>query len=289
MTIINKVLIIGGTHGNEWTGIYAVKKYADSLRSEFPQLDLHFIMANPEAYKMNRRFKDEDLNRAFQFLSEERDNSYEHQRAKELKTLIDSEPCFVLDLHTTTANVGKTIIISHDQPLNFHVAARLIKSIPKCRIILAPDPHKKYLASQSHFGMMIEVGPVANGVIDGQVLESTILLIKEILTILSTPMTLIEQTVEIYEEAEDVFYPQDDNEQLLGYIHPEFQGQDFIPIRGKYRPFKTFQGEDVVLESQEERYPIFINEAAYYPRKLAYTLCRKKMLQIDASNKNQPH
>src|SRR5690606_38053335 len=114
--------IFGGTHGNEWTGVALVKNYADSLKEEFKELDINFVLANPVAHELNQRFKDEDLNRAFQFLSEERPNSYEHQRSRELKSLINEEPCFVIDLHTTTSNMGKTVIISHDQPLNFHVA-----------------------------------------------------------------------------------------------------------------------------------------------------------------------
>lgn len=279
MKNLNRVLVIGGTHGNEWTGIYAVKKYAQEIRQEFPKLDLHFIFANPEAFKINKRFKDEDLNRAFQFLHEERPSSYEHTRAKELKNQIDKETCFVLDLHTTTSNMGNTVIISHDEPLNFAVAHALVKNLPDCRIIYSPDPNRKYLASQSTYGLMIEVGPVPNGVIRAELLESTLKLIKAVLTALSTPNGLTGGEVEIYEEIEDISYPQDESGELKGYIHPEFQDQDFKAIHGKYRPFKTFTNEELEFETKEELFPIFINEAAYYPTRLAYTLCRKSWKQ----------
>lgn len=280
MKALKKVLIFGGTHGNEWTGIYAVKKYAESLTQEFKDLDLHFILANPEAFKINKRFKDEDLNRAFQFLHEERPDSFEHRRAKELKTLIDAEPCFVIDLHTTTSNMGNTVIISHNQPSNFHVAREMTKSLPDCRVIVSPDPTKKYLASQSDFGMMIEVGPVANGVLSGEVLEGTVQVLKEVLRGISTLATLTGGPLEIYEEIEDIFYPQNENSELDGYIHPAFQGQDFKPIEGRYTPFKSFDGKEVSLETKERLYPIFINEAAYYPQLLAFTLCRKKTMNF---------
>ena len=102
MKLPRKVIIVGGTHGNEWTGIQVVRHYQDFFKQKYPDLMLEFILANPEAYKLNRRFKDEDLNRAFEFLREER-SSYEHHRARELKLLIDQEPCLVLDLHTTTS------------------------------------------------------------------------------------------------------------------------------------------------------------------------------------------
>lgn len=275
---MKKVIIFGGTHGNEWNGIYAIKKYADVLAKEFPDLDLHFVHANPEAFKINRRFKDEDLNRAFQFLHEHRPDSFEHNRAKELKSMIDQGPCFVIDLHTTTSNMGKTIIISHDRPMNFFVAKNLSSRLSDCRVILSPDPNKKYLASQSEFGMMIEVGPVANGVIDGVVLEGTLQILREILRTLSTPGDFTSGSLEIYEEIEDVFYPQNENGELASYIHADFQDKDFYPVKGSYLPFKSFAGVDERRETLEELYPIFINEAAYYPTKLAYTLCRKRNL-----------
>ncbi len=277
---MKKVIIFGGTHGNEWTGVYAIKKYAETLTKEFPDLDLHFVHANPEAYRVNRRFKDEDLNRAFQFLHESRPDSFEHNRAKELKAMIDKEPCFVLDLHTTTSNMGNTVIISHDRPMNFFVAKNLSEKLSDCRVILSPDPNRKYLASQSEFGMMIEVGPVANSVIDGVVLEGTLQLMREVLRTLSTLTNLTSGTVEIYEEIEDVYYPQNESGELTSYIHRSFQDKDFHPVKGAYIPFKSFEGEDQRRETKEELYPIFINEAAYYPVKLAYTLCRKRILSF---------
>lgn len=277
MKAISKVLIVGGTHGNEWTGIYAVKKYAAQFKAAYPSLDTHCILANPEAFKINRRFKDEDLNRAFQFLHEERPSSYEHGRAKELKAQIDKETCFVLDLHTTTTNMGNTIIISHDEPLNFAVAQKLTEHMPSCRVIYSPDPNRKYLASQSNYGLMIEVGPVPNGVLRADMLENTLKIINEVLRALSNSKDLQSGKVEIYEEIEDIHYPKDDSGELMGYIHPSFQDQDFNPIFGSYTPFMSFSGEEIELETKEELFPIFINEAAYYPTRLAYTLCRKRI------------
>ena len=280
MTLPKKVIIFGGTHGNEWTGVYAVTKFAEELKSEFKSLDIQIIHANPEAYRLNKRFKDEDLNRACQFLHEDRKDSYENQRARELKEVIDSEPCFVLDLHTTTSNMGNTVILSHARPLNFFIASKLEKKLKDTRIILSPDPKKKYLASQSEFGMMIEVGPVANSVIDPKVLAGTLAIMKEVLRTLSTLSNLTGGTVEIYEEIEDVFYPQDEQGELTAYIHQGLQGKDFEPIEGEYTPFQTFDGREITMKTTEKLYPIFINEAAYYPTKLAYTLCRKRNLKF---------
>lgn len=274
-----RVVIIGGTHGNEWTGIQVVRHYQESLQKKFPTLKLEFILANPEAYKINKRFKDEDLNRAFQYLKENR-QSYEHHRAHEIKQLIDKAPCLVIDLHTTTSNMGKTVIVSHYNPQNLHLCAHLAKRFDDCRIIGSPDPHQKYLASQSENSLMIEVGPVANGVVDAAALEGTLLLLEFILEIANSPDMAMESELEIFEEAQDVYYPKNEHGEITGYIHSEFQGQDFQVKKGQFFPFKTFSGSKIEMEIEQEMYPIFINEAAYYPQQLAFTLCQKKVLKF---------
>lgn len=277
---MKKVLVFGGTHGNEWTGIYAIRSCEEKFKKKFANLDLQFIHANPEAFTLNKRFKDEDLNRAFQFLNENHPNSYEHNRAKELKALIDDSSCFILDLHTTTSNMGNTIIISHPNQLNFFVASALLKNLPDTRVILSPDPKRKYLASQSEFGMMIEVGPVANNVLSDVTLRGTINLIEATLETLSTLTNLTTGSLEIYEEVEDIHYPLNDKGEMSAIIHEGFQGKDFTLLEGSYTPFKTFDGKDISLTTAEKRYPIFINEAAYYRTKLAFTLCKKRILNF---------
>lgn len=274
---LRRVLIIGGTHGNEWTGIEVVKNYQDSIKAKFPELELEFILGNPEAYKANKRFTDEDLNRAFQYLGETR-NTFEHKRAREIKDAIDRSPCFVIDLHTTTANMGKTIILTHYEKLNCHLARELSEKISDCRVIGSPDPQRKYLASQSPFSMMIEVGPIPNGIIEARALEGTIEILEGILRGLTTLPDALEGSFECYEEIEDVTYPRDEKNQLSAYIHSGFQGSDFSPLKGTYTPFRTFSGTSLSMKTEEELYPIFINEAAYYPQHLAFTLCRKKIV-----------
>lgn len=275
---MKKVLVYGGTHGNEWTGVYLVEKYAEYFRKKHPKLDIEFILANPEAHKINRRFKDEDLNRAFQFLGEKRPNSYEHQRARDIRDKILSGPCFVIDLHTTTSNMGKTLIVTDYNPLVLWVSKEVSAKVADTRVIGSPDPGKKYLASQVPSSLMIEVGPVANGVIDPVVLEGTVALLDQLLLSLSEAPESPKGEIELYVEVEDVKYPLDEKGQLSAYIHSGFQGKDFTVIEGNYSPFRKFSGEEMIFKTLGPRFPIFINEAAYYPQHLAYTLCEKQTL-----------
>lgn len=279
MKVPSRIVIVGGTHGNEWTGIQVVRHYQSYLREKFPALTIEFILANPEAHTLNRRFKDEDLNRAFEYVQEDRKN-YENGRAREIKTQIESSPCLVLDLHTTTSNMGNTVIVSQYNLLNLSLCSKLAQHFIDCRIIGAPDPGKKYLASQSEYGLILEVGPVANGVVAGVPLESTLKLIEYILCQIAGTDLLKNGSVELYEEAQDIYYPKNEKGELNGYIHSGFQGQDFKLLRESFIPFKTFEQEEIVMKISEDFYPIFINEAAYYPQNMAFTLCRKKKVNF---------
>jgi succinylglutamate desuccinylase len=277
MSTLSKVIIVGGTHGNEFTGVQIVKHYQEYLTQKFPELKLEFILANPEAHKLNTRFKDEDLNRAFQYLNEDR-TSYEHKRAHEIKNIIQKEKCLVLDLHTTTSNMGSTVIVSHYNTLNLSLCSALSREIKDCRIIGAPDPQSKYLASQSDFGLIIEVGPVANGVVSAAPLEKSLVIVECILKEVMNEKIALHGSLEIYEEIQDVAYPTDGKDQITGYIHCSFQDQDFVELEGTYTPFKSFKNQNMEMNVEEKLYPIFINEAAYYPQQLAFTLCRKNMI-----------
>ena len=63
---IRKIAIVGGTHGNELTGVYAIEKLA-----RFPErlrqycFEVVTLLANPQAVAANRRYLDRDLNRSF--------------------------------------------------------------------------------------------------------------------------------------------------------------------------------------------------------------------------------
>lgn len=277
---MKKILVFGGTHGNEWTGIWLVNKYGEYFKKKFPKLDIEFIIANPEAHKINKRFKDEDLNRAFQFLNENRPDSFEHNRAREIRNKILSEDCFVIDLHTTTSAMGKTLILTDYNPLVLWLAREIQTKVADSRIIGSPDPNKKYLASQVPASLMVEVGPVANGVIDPHVLEGTFALMDQLLLSLSEAPATPKGEIEVYVEVEDVKYPLDKEGQISAYIHSGFQGKDFVKVEGSYTPFRHFSGDVVTFKTLGPRYPIFINEAAYYPQHLAFTLCEKKIIKF---------
>lgn len=68
--MINKIALVGGTHGNETSGIQLIHNwqsegFSDALSSRYSSLDVSLTIANPDALSANVRFVEEDLNRQF--------------------------------------------------------------------------------------------------------------------------------------------------------------------------------------------------------------------------------
>lgn len=88
MDKIQRILIAGGTHGNELIGVYMVKKFRERpeivRRSSFETLTL---LGNPPAIAAGTRYIDQDLNRCFaaQVTEPSATLPYEMQRAGEIR------------------------------------------------------------------------------------------------------------------------------------------------------------------------------------------------------------
>ena len=65
---ISSVVVVGGTHGNEYTGVWCIKaleEQRDKVEERYPSLTISTLLANPQAHLENKRFIDTDLNREF--------------------------------------------------------------------------------------------------------------------------------------------------------------------------------------------------------------------------------
>ena len=144
-SLIRAVAVVGGTHGNEYTGVFCVKALERQLQNgkrKFP-FDLSTLIGNPEAYKLNRRFVDEDLNRQFSKAAIDAAESkalsalsVEQRRAKEIDSILGPKfgtPAmdFIVDLHTTTTNMCTTLIVGQGDPLTTQAAAYIMRECRK--------------------------------------------------------------------------------------------------------------------------------------------------------------
>jgi succinylglutamate desuccinylase len=291
---IKRVAIVGGTHGNELTGVYLAKKFLAKpelvQRSSFVTT---VLLANPEAIRANRRYIDRDLNRCFDNadLANSELGSYENQLAKAIDQLLgpktNPQADVILDLHTTTANMGLSILPSTRDPFNFQFAAYLTQLYPEVRVCcgLQCDQDAPMLRSLSPLGCTIEVGAIAQGILDADLLRKTEMLVQgglDYMELVNQGKTVaLPKHLVVYQAIESVDFPRDAEGELLGTIHPALRFGDYGELHPGDPMFLTFEGKTIVYQGSQTVFPVFINEAAYYEKGVAMVLTGKQTVNIN--------
>lgn len=290
---INNVAIVGGTHGNENTGVFLIGKLRSNLPS-YKNLNLKYLLANPMATKCSKRFIDHDLNRAFGIkdLQNIEKSEYEFNRAKAINNELGpkgkSKTDFIIDMHTTTSNMGITLIFCNINAINLQLAAYLKSKFENIFIYYMPPisegEDQPYLDSIAPFSLAIEVGPVPNGILRYDVIEMTEKTIKttlEFITLYNND-TLPEmpESIEIFEYYKTVLFPTDNDGNITAYIHKNLQDKDYYELKKGDAIFHTIEDQTIFNEEEEPTYPVFINEAAYYYKKVAFSLAKKVSVLI---------
>jgi Succinylglutamate desuccinylase len=298
MNQIKRVAIVGGTHGNELTGIYLVKKFEREpnliARSTFETIAL---LANPKAFEIGRRYVETDLNRCFlrQDLENPQLSSYEEIRAKEIYRRLTGkghpQTNLIIDLHSSTANMGLTVIPSSNHPFNLQLAAYLIGGHPSVKVYrwMQEDRDSRFLRSISELGCSIEVGPIAQGVLDPSLFQQTEALIMAILDYVETCNLGIalptKDTLTIYQCLQKIDYPRNESGEIQAMIHPQLQLRDYQPLHPGDPMFLTFDYRQIIYEGKSTLHPVFINEAAYYEKDIAMCLTQPQKCIIPPSAK----
>ena len=84
---VGAVAVVGGTHGNELTGVYTIKHWQkEQLIRQYPGFQIELLLANADAITANKRYLEHDLNRCFKQvdLTDESKTSHEQRLAKQL-------------------------------------------------------------------------------------------------------------------------------------------------------------------------------------------------------------
>lgn len=293
MDKIERVAIVGGTHGNELTGIYLIKKFERSpnliQRHSFETLTL---LANPKAYEIGKRYVDTDLNRCFlrQDLENPNLSSYEAQQAKEIYGKFGSggshQADLVVDLHSSTANMELTIILASKHPFNLQLAAYLTSFHSKVKVLYSTTRNQDtpHLDSICKFGCTVEVGAVAQGVLDANLFQQTEELVHAILDYTEaynqgTPPP-VKDILTVYHSIQTIDYPRNESGEIQAMIHPQLQFRDYEALHPDDLMFLTFDGQAIAYEGKATVYPVFINEAAYYEKGVAMCLTEKQQVTI---------
>jgi len=285
------VFVIGGTHGNERTGVTLVQHWLQSSAEIQRQtFTTQLLLGNPEAIQKNVRFIDRDLNRSFlsQYIDGETAETHESARAREIVAALRSghtgKRTFAIDLHTTTAHMGITLITNTD-PINLAIAADVQKRLPDARIYCFADSDRinSCLRAAADGGLGVEIGPIPQGVVRHDTLEITAGVVQEILDTLETfnqsHFAQPDPGLPVYRHDRHMLYPIRPAETAPFFIHRALEGSDYQKLAPGQPIFQDLNGHVVRYEGADTIYPVFINEAAYYYENIAFSLTRKMPLE----------
>lgn len=276
---------MGGTHGNELIGPNLIRKLEQNGSFEQSTIPVDYLLANIEAHKAVRRFMDSDLNRSFtdEILDGDDDSIYEHRRAREINQLLGpktNNDRFIIDLHSTTSNMGMTLIIKEQAAFNLQAASYVQQHMPNVKIILSDRDNQlsRTLNSLSDYAVTVEVGPLPNGVLRHDQFADTESVIRHLVDFAQMSVNersrILPTTTEVYTVTDRVFYPRNDDGQLSAMVHSSLQDSDFEELKPGMPVFQNMDGT-VTPYQGEAGYPIFINEAAYYYENTAFMMTRR--------------
>lgn len=285
--MINHIALVGGTHGNEMSGIQLIQNWESSgIPTQFSELDVTLYTANPAAIAANVRFLEEDLNRQFtpdalKFDSPQAaSTSEEHKLAQTINEQLgpkgDASTDLVIDIHNTTSNMGATLIILDTSDVYVKMARYVKQNMPEANILVEDEKayaSHGYLCTTGKYGVMIEVGAQPQGVLREDVYLATQKM-AEVLLAFCVAYNKGEcddlATCEAFRLGENIAFPLNDEGNRTAMIHHSLQDNDFVPLMPGAPMFRRFDGKDVVWEGTEPTYPHFINEAAYHKLDVAF-------------------
>ncbi|KAA0154967.1 hypothetical protein FNF27_02955 [Cafeteria roenbergensis] len=303
-----RVAVVGGTHGNETTGVYALRRF-----QKHPELlardgiDVEYCLANPKAVREVRRFVDDDLNRQYSMarLRDDSLESYESVRAKLIEQRFGPKDSdrphadFLVDMHTTTSRMGITMIFESQgvDPAALYVAKevrRMLAGRTSAPVfILFADlerdgiPHTPSIARS---GVAIEVGPVAQGLLRSDAcewMEQAALAVMDAIARLNTGEATASEAeaVPVFQNSRvKVPCPAGEDGSPLAVFHERLQDGDYRPLRKGDPIFRGLDGEVIEYDGRlgDTVFPVFVNEAAYYlPESgLGFALCHHATLPL---------
>jgi len=292
---IRKIAIVGGTHGNELTGVYLVNKFKknpDLVRRE--SFETYLLHANQKAIEACRRYIDSDLNRRFDIDALENIDlrNYEELAAKQINALLGPKGSeapqmdFIVDLHTTTSQMGLSIVIGTESALAWQAAAYLKEKEPRVHLFRweGDTDTSPFVDSIARHGFAIEVGAVPQGVLRADLFFDTENLLQHLLDFFemynSGAYGRPYRELEIYDSVGLLDFPRDQEGGITAMVHPNLQDHDYSIIRKGDPLFVTLEGEVLAYQEEEELYALFINEAAYYEKGFAMCLAKKRILEL---------
>ena len=294
MSKIAHVTLVGGTHGNEFTGIHLVNQWREQpqrvARSSF---DTALLIANPQAHSANKRYIDEDLNRQFseQAINSDDPDTIEQLRGYWINQTIgpkgNAKTDFIIDLHNTTSNMGPSLILLQSDTFNCQLGGYVKANMPDAVIVFEdqiPLSEQPFLCSIAEQGVIVEIGPQPQSVLRQDIIDWMETMTQHILNFVEHwnqgTVPPLPQEYDAYEYTESLKLPLGQDGQPIGVVHPHIEANDFMPLQPGEPLFQLYSGDVVYYQGDETVYPHFINEAAYYDNHLAMSFAKKRVITL---------
>jgi len=125
------IMICGLTHGNEVLGLQVINQVLSFLSQSYVQFfKCVFLLNNYEAYRVNQRYVDFDLNRSFKH-EKTKSVFFEYKRSKEIeKIILKIRPDFILDLHQTIEPTRSSFFILPEASDLIYITRKLHSNWP---------------------------------------------------------------------------------------------------------------------------------------------------------------
>ena len=288
--MINTIAIVGGTHGNETSGIQLVRNWQKyGVPSEFNAMSIELLLANQVAITENVRFIEQDLNRQFSYenlanICDVKEAHLARNINQQLGPKGASHTDLVIDIHNTTSSMGATLIILETDEFNVGMARYVKQHMPEANILVEdekPISEHAYLCTVGKRGVMVEVGAQPQGVMRADVYRLAETMTKHILAyvqLVNENKVPALSECEAFRFEEIIYFPRDEEGLRTAMVHPHLQDKDFQPLNPGEPIFTDFSGKDIAYEGTAVTYPHFINEAAYHKLDVAFSTAEKFML-----------
>ena len=234
---------MAATHGNERNAPWLLEQWRrrPALLAS-AGLELELVIGNPTALAANRRYIERDLNRSFapELLADPGRQELEVQRARELLRQVGpagERACpVVLDLHSTTSGMGNSLVVYGRRPADLALAAAIQARIGLPVYLHEADPAQTgFLVERWPCGLVIEVGPVAQGLLLASICRQTQLAVEaacQSLAAAAAGQLRLPAGLTLHRHIGSLDLPRDDQGQPAAAIHPLRQNRDWWPLRG---------------------------------------------------------
>jgi len=292
-----QVLVVAGTHGNERNAPWLLEHWRRRPEALQRQgLDVELVLGNPAAYKANQRYLERDLNRCFapELLADFSRNEVELQRARQLLSCHGADAAspslVVIDLHSTTSAMGNSLVLYGRRPADLALAAGM-QGVLGLPIYLheADTSQTGFLVESWPCGLVIEVGPVPQGVIQAPICRQSQFGVEAALAVLAAAQRArlrLPAELVVHRHLGSLDLPRHPDGSPAACLHPELQHRDWRPLRPGDPVFIDPCGKAIGLVlppnlAEESVWPVFINEAAYGEKGIALSLTYRECWRVE--------